>query len=95
MLVAAAAALAVSDRALLAAAAALGTFGMLLDSLLGSGVQGKFRCPACDEPSERRRHRCGTRTELVGGWRWLDNDAVNAVVTVVAGLGAAALWSLR
>ena len=95
LLVAAVAALAGSDRALFAAAAAIGTGGMLLDSLLGAGVQGKFRCPACNEPSERRRHRCGTRTQLVGGWRWLDNDLVNAVVTLAAGLGGGLWWSLR
>ncbi|HEY9382833.1 MAG TPA: DUF92 domain-containing protein [Gemmatimonadales bacterium] len=89
--VAGTAAAATGDRRLLSAGFALGAAGMLLDSLLGAWGQARFRCPACDLPSERRIHRCGTRTQLVGGWRWLDNDGVNAVATAAAGL-AGALW---
>ena len=95
LLVAGTAALGAGDPALLRAGFLLGVGGMILDSLLGAALQGRFRCPACGTPSERRRHHCGTRTDLVGGWRWLDNDAVNAVATTAAGLAAALLWWSR
>jgi len=72
----------------------IGILGMLLDSLLGATVQGRFRCPACAVPSERRRHGCGSRTERVGGWLWLDNDGVNALATTAGGASAAFLWWL-
>lgn len=68
----------------LPAAAAIGFAGMLVDSALGSGAQARFHCPACDRPTERRVHRCGTRTSHRKGWAWLDNDGVNAFATLVA-----------
>jgi uncharacterized protein (TIGR00297 family) len=89
------AALARNDVALLLAGTGIGVAGMFLDSLLGATVQARFRCPACGASSERRRHRCGTRTELVGGWRWLDNDGVNALTTLAGGASAALVWWLR
>ncbi len=78
---------------LLIAGIAIGFGGMLLDSLLGASVQGQFECPRCGVATERRLHRCGTRTRLVGGWKWLDNDGVNALSTGVAALAAGAWWA--
>jgi uncharacterized protein (TIGR00297 family) len=72
----------------------VGFSGMLADSLLGAAVQGRFRCPHCDEPSEWRVHRCGTATIGQGGWAWLDNDGVNALATGAAALGGLAAWAL-
>ncbi|MFZ5624770.1 MAG: DUF92 domain-containing protein [Gemmatimonadota bacterium] len=74
---------------LLGVAFVIGFTGMLLDSVLGASVQGRFRCPACDVETERRRHRCGTRTVAIAGWGWLTNDGVNLVATTV---GAMAGW---
>ena len=74
---------------LLAAGTGIGFCGMLLDSWLGAAAQGRFHCPACDAPSEWRRHRCGIQTLHVGGIRWLTNDAVNGLATTA---GAFAGW---
>ncbi len=82
------------DPLLVLAAGLVGFSGMLADSLLGATVQGRFRCPRCDEPSEWRVHRCGVATIRQGGWPWLDNDGVNALATGAAALGGWAAWAL-
>lgn len=78
-----------TDGRFVGAVAGIGVAGMLLDSLLGATVQGRFHCPACDRTSEWPRHRCGTPTTRTGGWPWLDNDGVNALATTA---GACAGW---
>ena len=70
----------------------LGTSGMMLDSALGAGLQGKFRCGTCDATSELRIHRCGRPTIHTGGLTWLTNDGVNALATTAAALAACAAW---
>jgi uncharacterized protein (TIGR00297 family) len=73
---------------LFAACLGVGTLGMLVDSLLGATLQGRFHCPACDTATERPRHRCGTIARPVGGIRWLTNDGVNGLSTLLAtGIG--------
>jgi uncharacterized protein (TIGR00297 family) len=90
---AAAGSLVAGDTALFAAAVMIGWVGMLADSVLGASVQGSFYCAACNMPTERRRHRCGARTNLAGGLRWLTNDGVNALATALAGAAGVA-WLL-
>jgi len=75
------------------AAVAIGFLAMIVDSVLGSTMQARFRCPRCNEGTERRLHRCGRRTEWEGGRRWLDNSAVNLVTTTLAGAAGLATWS--
>jgi uncharacterized protein (TIGR00297 family) len=70
----------------------LGLSGMLLDSALGAGLQGSFRCSDCDAASELRIHRCGRPTNHTGGIAWLTNDGVNALATTAAALAAWAAW---
>jgi uncharacterized protein (TIGR00297 family) len=70
----------------------IGTVGMVADSILGATVQGRFECPACGLSSERQLHRCGTATRLVGGVRWIGNDAVNLIATALAGLAGWGWW---
>lgn len=67
--------------ALIAPIAALA--GTAFDSYLGATVQAKYMCPKCFEPTERRVHDCGTETDRVSGWRWMDNDAVNLLASIV------------
>lgn len=83
----------VSHRlALAVVATTLGILGMVIDSILGSAWQGRFRCQMCNQSTERRIHDCGEPTELVAGRAWLDNDRVNASVTVIAFAAALVLW---
>ena len=71
----------------------IGISGMLIDSALGAGVQGRFYCARCGRQSEWSRHRCGTRTRHEGGWRWLSNDGVNAIATGAAALAGWLAWA--
>lgn len=69
-----------------------GIAGALADSLLGSSLQERRRCPACGAPTERKQHNCrpaGTRTVIVGGIGRFDNDWVNLTSTVIGALCAA------
>ena len=63
-----------------------GVTGSLVDSVLGATLQERRRCPACDRPTERLVHDCGTATELAGGVRGFRNDAVNVACTAAGGL---------
>ena len=80
---------------ILAAATLGGLCGSFFDSLLGATVQAIYWCPACGKETERHpRHTCGTETTHYRGWRWLDNDWVNALASLVGALVALVLWQL-
>ena len=72
--------------------AGAGVTGMLVDSLLGATLQGKYQCPACDARFERGNTVCHEPVRLTAGWGWLDNDGVNLAATVC---GAAVALVLR
>ena len=66
-----------------------GLIGSLIDSLLGATVQGMYYCPACQKETERvPNHSCGAITTQTRGWKWLNNDWVNAFCS---GAGSLAL----
>lgn len=76
---------------------AAGLGGSMFDSLLGATLQAMYRCPACAQDTERHpAHSCGSPTSLVRGWRWLNNDYVNAGCALVGALAAIGLsyWLL-
>ncbi len=73
----------------------IGIGGMLLDSVLGAAVQGRFCCESCGVDSERRQHRCGRPTHHLGGVSWLTNDGVNALATAAATAAGWAAWAWR
>jgi uncharacterized membrane protein len=80
---------------LLLAAVAGGMAGSLFDSFLGATVQAIYWCGACQKETERKMHRCGTRTSLLRGWPWLGNDLVNFFASVLGALVAAGIgWAL-
>lgn len=67
-----------------------GLAGSLFDSLLGASVQAIYHCPVCDKETERHpRHTCGSETQQVRGWRWLNNDAVNLACSLMGATIAA------
>jgi uncharacterized membrane protein len=72
---------------------ATGFLGALADSLLGSALQGKFKCPICGMQTEKRAH-CGTETKLYRGCAGVTNDLVNFLNNVFAGALTAALLGL-
>ncbi len=92
VLVAATGAAAGGAPALLPMGTLVGFAGMFADSVLGSILQGRFRCSVCEQASEWRVHRCGARTVREGGLTWLDNDGVNLAATSLAAVLAGLLW---
>ena len=62
--------------------------GMLLDSVLGSLWQAKYRCVSCGIATEKTHH-CGRLTERTGGLRRFNNDAVNLLSNLITTLAAA------
>ena len=63
-----------------------GVLAAFADSVIGATLQVQRWCPTCSKPTERDIHDCGTHTDIVGGVRVLNNDAVNAVCSVVGAL---------
>lgn len=71
-----------------------GLGGSLFDSLLGATVQGIYYCPACQKETEKHPlHSCGTNTEHLRGWRWLNNDWVNFGASLFGAMTALMLWN--
>jgi uncharacterized protein (TIGR00297 family) len=55
-----------------------GLAGSLFDSFLGATVQAMYYCPTDKKETEKHPlHTCGTPTNHIRGWKWLDNDWVN------------------
>jgi len=65
-----------------------------VDSLLGASVQAMYTCPKCAKETEKPIHGCGTPTQHQRGWRWLDNDMVNFISSLIGALVAAAMFLL-
>ena len=60
-----------------------GLAASLFDSLLGATVQAMYFCPADNKETEKHPlHTCGTQTIHIRGWKWFNNDWVNAACGV-------------
>lgn len=84
------------DRAvwLVPATLAGGIAGSLVDSALGATVQAMYRAADGGE-TERPRARDGTPHAWLRGWRWMNNDAVNLLSSLIGGLIAVAVLVSR
>jgi uncharacterized protein (TIGR00297 family) len=72
-----------------------GMAGALVDSVIGASVQGIYFCPSCKKETERHPlHSCGTETNPVRGWRWVNNEVVNFSCSCAGAIAAVALWLL-
>lgn len=60
-----------------------GMAGSCIDSVLGATFQVMYTCPKCKTETEQHIHHCGTRTELLRGIPWMNNDVVNFIATTV------------
>jgi uncharacterized protein (TIGR00297 family) len=76
-----------------AAALLGGVGGSLADSLLGATVQAIYRAPSGGE-TERSVAIGGAPNRLLHGWRWMNNDLVNFVSSLVGGLIALGVFQL-
>jgi uncharacterized protein (TIGR00297 family) len=65
------------------AGAISGAVGSLADSIIGGTLQSQYRCPKCNKITERMHHCDGNETTLVSGYRWINNDVVNLVGSMV------------
>lgn len=70
-----------------------GLAGSLFDSLLGATVQQIYRCDRCQKETEKKLH-CGHPTRPLRGWRWMNNDLVNFLASVVGGFTAVLVYLL-
>ncbi len=69
-----------------------GWLGALVDSVLGATVQAMYFCPQCQKETEHTpRHTCGTPTVWRRGWRWMNNDVVNFIASIVGAIAAVVL----
>ena len=72
-----------------------GLLGSIFDSVLGAGLQARYRCSLCGASPEVARHggcpECATRSS---GFPGLDNDAVNWLATAAGATLAVLLLSL-
>jgi uncharacterized protein (TIGR00297 family) len=74
------------------AALASGFTGALADSLLGATVQTVRHCDTCGTDTERIVHTCGSETRYLSGARWMDNDLVNLLATLIGFMLGVALF---
>jgi uncharacterized protein (TIGR00297 family) len=70
-----------------------GLAGSTIDSVLGATLQSIYYCPTCQKETERHpNHSCGTPTSPQRGWRWMSNDWVNFLCSLVGAGAALAVW---
>lgn len=69
-----------------------GLAGSLFDSLLGATMQAIYYCEYDQKETERRVHSCGRATRLLRGHRWLDNDLVNFLSSILGSGIAVLTW---
>lgn len=59
----------------------VGLIGNIIDSLIGAIFQAQYICKICNLVTEKKVH-CNSRTMLVRGKKWIDNDMVNLIAGI-------------
>jgi uncharacterized protein (TIGR00297 family) len=62
-----------------------GLAGTVADSTLGSSIQAKYRCPACDSETETWTH-CGQPGILMAGYKQITNNSVNFAASAISAI---------
>ena len=60
-----------------------GTSGLFADSILGATLQAAYICPECGRWGETATCTCGQMRRRIRGLRWMTNDTVNLLTTMV------------
>ena len=68
-----------------------GLVGSLTDSILGRFIQAQFKCTSCNAETEDRYH-CGVKTEIIFGSKYIGNDMVNFINTIIGAIVTYYLW---
>lgn len=71
-----------------------GLVGSLFDSLLGATVQRIYYSDARQKETEKQFEKDGTPNRPLRGWRWMNNDVVNLISSLVGGFVAVAFGVL-
>jgi uncharacterized protein (TIGR00297 family) len=80
---------------LIACALIGGVVGALADSLLGATAQARYFSAARNGVTERARDHDGQPNRHIGGLRWMNNDWVNFLSSLIGAAAAAIVMSLR
>ena len=65
---------------------AIGVFSQTVDSILGAGLQAKFRCPVCQKIVEKPIHQGHGQAHCVAGLSWMNNSMVNLLSIIIGTL---------
>lgn len=57
-------------------------FQTIIDSILGSLFQAKYKCVKCKKIVEEKEH-CGKKTKLIDGVSWINNNMVNVMSSFI------------
>ena len=70
-----------------------GILGTTIDSLLGAGLQQKYRCTVCGRIVENPKH-CDKPAEKYSGISWINTHIVNLLSTSMGAMIAMLLYIL-
>lgn len=68
-----------------------GLAGSATDSILGRFIQAQFKCVSCNSSTEDRYH-CDKRAKLIFGSKFIGNDMVNFINTIIGATVTYYLW---
>lgn len=66
--------------------ATIGVAAQVMDSIFGTVIQAKYLCAGCGKITEKSSHCFERDAHLFSGWKWINNDFVNLLSSLVAAL---------